>query len=376
MLKTSKLTGAPMASPSEKSEAPVIVVDQLTARFGKNTIFERVSFQVNRGEILVILGGSGCGKSTLLKHLIGLYKPATGQVLVNGVNINTDDDRLLRQVRMDLGVLFQSGALFGSMTLGENVALLIQEYTDLDAATIELIVRMKLGLVNLAGYENHLPSEISGGMQKRAGLARAMALDPTILFFDEPSAGLDPITSVELDNLIKSINAGMGTTMVIVTHELESIFNIAHRVIMLDKSCPGHHCRRRPPGVEGALHRPPGDQLFQPPVARRTPRPKERNMARQKTNLTIGLFVILGVIMGVVAIIWVGATSYFQKGTTYVSYFDESVQGLQLNSAVKFRGVDVGLVETIRVAPDNRNIGVVMKVNMREELEQKLRGAA
>jgi phospholipid/cholesterol/gamma-HCH transport system ATP-binding protein len=223
----------------EKSETPVIVVDQLTARFGANTIFDRVSFTVNRGEILVILGGSGCGKSTMLKHMIGLYKPATGQVLINGVNINTDDERILRRVRMDLGVLFQSGALFGSMTLAENVSLPIQEYTDLDWSTIELIVRMKLGLVNLAGYENHLPSEISGGMQKRAGLARAMALDPTILFFDEPSAGLDPITSVELDNLIKSINAGMGTTMVIVTHELESIFNIAHRVIMLDKSARG-----------------------------------------------------------------------------------------------------------------------------------------
>jgi phospholipid/cholesterol/gamma-HCH transport system ATP-binding protein len=221
------------------SPRPVIVVDQLTARFGDNTIFDRVSFQVNPGEILVILGGSGCGKSTMMKHLIGLYKPAAGQVLVNGVNINTDDDRVLRRVRMGLGVLFQSGALFGSMTLAENVALPLQEYTDLDLAAIDLIVRMKLGLVSLAGYENHLPSEISGGMKKRAGLARAMALDPTILFFDEPSAGLDPVTSVELDNLIKSINAGMGTTMVIVTHELESIFNIAHRVIMLDKGARG-----------------------------------------------------------------------------------------------------------------------------------------
>lgn len=236
LFETSKLTVATTASPSE---TPVIVVDQLTARFGDNTIFDRVSFEVKRGEILVILGGSGCGKSTMLKHMIGLYKPATGQVLINGVNINTDDDRILRQVRMDLGVLFQSGALFGSMTLGENVSLPIQEYTDLDLATIDLIVRMKLGLVGLTGYENHLPSEISGGMQKRAGLARAMALDPTILFFDEPSAGLDPITAVELDILIKSINAGMGTTMVIVTHELESIFNIAHRVIMLDKATRG-----------------------------------------------------------------------------------------------------------------------------------------
>jgi phospholipid/cholesterol/gamma-HCH transport system ATP-binding protein len=221
------------------SPKPVIVVDQLTARFGDNTIFDRVSFQVNQGEILVILGGSGCGKSTMLKHMIGLYKPAAGKVLLNGVNINTDDQRILRQVRMDLGVLFQSGALFGSMTLAENVSLPIYEYTDLDSEVIELIVRMKLGLVSLAGYENHLPSEISGGMKKRAGLARAMALDPTVLFFDEPSAGLDPISSVELDNLIKSINTGMGTTMVIVTHELESVFNIAHRVIMLDKGAKG-----------------------------------------------------------------------------------------------------------------------------------------
>jgi phospholipid/cholesterol/gamma-HCH transport system ATP-binding protein len=233
------MTASMSAPETDPAVTPVIVVDRLTARFGDNTIFDRVSFQVNRGEILVILGGSGCGKSTMLKHMIGLYQPAAGRVLVNGVDVNTDDDRILRRVRMDLGVLFQSGALFGSMTLAENVSLLLQEYTDLDAAAIDLIVRMKLGMVNLAGYENHLPSEISGGMKKRAGLARAMALDPTVLFFDEPSAGLDPISSVELDNLIKSINTGLGTTMVIVTHELESIFAIAHRVIMLDKGARG-----------------------------------------------------------------------------------------------------------------------------------------
>jgi phospholipid/cholesterol/gamma-HCH transport system ATP-binding protein len=215
------------------------VVDGLTARFGENTIFERVSFQVNPGEILVILGGSGCGKSTLLKHLIGLYRPAAGRVLLNGVNLMTADDRKLQQVKTGIGVLFQSGALFGSMTLAQNVALPLQEYTDLSADAIDLIVKMKLGLVDLAGYENHLPEEISGGMKKRAGLARAMALDPSVLFFDEPSAGLDPITAVELDILIKEINAGLGTTMVVVTHELESIFAIAHRVIMLDKSAKG-----------------------------------------------------------------------------------------------------------------------------------------
>jgi phospholipid/cholesterol/gamma-HCH transport system ATP-binding protein len=220
-------------------KTPIILVEGLTASFGDDVIFENVNFQVYRGEILVILGGSGCGKSTLLKHMIGLYRPAAGRVLVNGVDVNTDDDQELRRLRMGIGVLFQSGALFGSMTLAENLALPLQEYTDLSPADIELIVKMKLGLVQLAGYENHLPSEISGGMKKRAGLARAMALDPNVLFFDEPSAGLDPITSVELDNLINSINAGMGTTMVIVTHELESIFSIAHRVVILDKGARG-----------------------------------------------------------------------------------------------------------------------------------------
>ena len=221
------------------AEIPVIEVENLTARFGDDTILADVSFQVFKGEILVIIGGSACGKSTLLKHMIGLYRPYAGRILINGVDVNTKNEAELRRLRTHFGVLFQAGALFGSMTLAENVALPLQEYTDLSPAAIEDIVKMKLSLVNLSGYENHLPEEISGGMKKRAGLARAMALDPTVLFFDEPSAGLDPITSVELDNLIKSLNAGMGTTMVIVTHELESIFNIAHRVIMLDKGAKG-----------------------------------------------------------------------------------------------------------------------------------------
>ncbi len=218
---------------------PIIEVEGLTARFGDDTIFAGVSFQVHRGEILVVLGGSGCGKSTLLKHLVGLYQPAAGRVILNGIDMRTEAAAELRRVKMGMGVLFQSGALFGSMTLAENVALPLQEYTDLSQSEIDLIVRMKLALVNLAGYENHLPEELSGGMKKRAGLARAMALDPSVLFFDEPSAGLDPISAAELDILIKSINTGLGTTMVVVTHELESIFSIAHRVIMLDKNAKG-----------------------------------------------------------------------------------------------------------------------------------------
>ncbi len=220
-------------------KTPVISVEHLTARFGSNTIFENVSFEVYRGEIFVVLGGSGCGKSTLMKHLIGLYETETGKVVINGIDITKADETGLKKMRLGIGVAFQSGGLFGSMSLGENVALPLQEYTDLSPELIDVVVKMKLGMVRLAGYENHLPEELSGGMKKRAGLARAMAMDPTVLFFDEPSAGLDPITSAELDSLIKTINAGMGTTMVIVTHELQSILSIADRVIMLDKAARG-----------------------------------------------------------------------------------------------------------------------------------------
>jgi phospholipid/cholesterol/gamma-HCH transport system ATP-binding protein len=175
----------------------------------------------------------------MLKHMIGLYQPYTGRVLIDGIDVNTDNERQLNQLRRKIGVSFQSGALFGSMTLGENVSLTLREYTDLPPDAIEYMVRMKLAMVNLTGFENHFPSELSGGMQKRAGVARAMALDPMVLFFDEPSAGLDPITGVELDIMIKRLNTGMGTTMVVVTHELQSIFKISDRIIMLDKDAQG-----------------------------------------------------------------------------------------------------------------------------------------
>ncbi|MGC9977334.1 MAG: ATP-binding cassette domain-containing protein [Syntrophales bacterium] len=221
------------------NKKPIIEVENLTAGYGDTTILENISFRVCHGEIFMLLGGSGCGKSTLLKNLNGLLKPYSGRVIINGTDITTADEETMRQIQKTIGVLFQADALFGSMTLFENIALPLYEYTDLSPGMIDRIVKMKLALVNLPGHENHMPAELSGGMKKRAALARAMALDPLLLFFDEPWAGLDPVTAAELDILIRSINASMGTTMVIVTQELASIFALAQRVIMLDKSVRG-----------------------------------------------------------------------------------------------------------------------------------------
>ena len=217
----------------------IIEVKDLVATYGEDTILDRVSFEVCEGEIFVVLGGSGSGKSTLLKHLIGLLPPRSGQIVIDGKEISNCDGTTYQTIKRKIGVLFQSAALFGSMTLAENVALPIREYTDLPRKSVDNLVKMKLNLVNLDGYENYLPSEVSGGMKKRAGLARAMALNPKILFFDEPSSGLDPVTSAELDNLIIHLNKSLGTTMVIVTHELQSIFTVARRVIMLDQGTRG-----------------------------------------------------------------------------------------------------------------------------------------
>jgi len=214
---------------------PLIQVKNLVARYGEQTILDGVTFDIHEGEVFVILGGSGCGKSTLLKHMVGLLVPYSGQVVIDGDDISRCDTATFQNVLQKIGILYQGGALFGSMTVAQNIALPIEEYTELDSNAICTLVRMKLNLVDLSGYQDHLPSELSGGMKKRAALARAMALNPKILFFDEPSAGLDPVTSAGIDQLILHINKTLGTTMVIVTHDLQSIFTVAQRVIMLDK---------------------------------------------------------------------------------------------------------------------------------------------
>jgi phospholipid/cholesterol/gamma-HCH transport system ATP-binding protein len=222
------------AGPPATGEGKRIEVRDLTMAYGNAVIQRDLDFSVRRGEIFVIMGGSGCGKSTLLRHLIGLMEPAQGEVLYDGRSFWAADPAEREHLMRRFGVLYQKGALWSSMTLAENVALPLHEFTDLGGERIREVAALKLALVGLKGFEEFYPAEISGGMQKRAGLARAMALDPDILFFDEPSAGLDPVSSRLLDDLILELRRSLGATVVVVTHELASIFAIADDAIFLD----------------------------------------------------------------------------------------------------------------------------------------------
>jgi phospholipid/cholesterol/gamma-HCH transport system ATP-binding protein len=211
-----------------------IEIKGLVTHYGDREVLKNISFSVPKGKTTVILGGSGCGKSTLLKHMIGLLKPTRGSIFIHGSDIAGMDDKMLDEMRKKMGVLFQGAALLNSMTLADNVALPMREHTKLEEATMQIMVRMKLELVGLSGFEDYFPSQLSGGMKKRAGIARAMALDPEFLFFDEPSAGLDPVTAAGLDELIRKLNKAFKMTIVVVTHELPSIYQISDYIVMLD----------------------------------------------------------------------------------------------------------------------------------------------
>ncbi|MEO6993155.1 MAG: ATP-binding cassette domain-containing protein [Lacunisphaera sp.] len=229
-----------MNSSAPHSAPPLAIeLQDLTCGYGEKIVLEGIAFAVKRAEIFFIIGGSGCGKSTLLRHMIGLSQPPKGSVKYFGRDFTHATARERQELLRSFGVLYQSGALWSSMTLRENVALPLELLTDLDRREREQIVSLKLAQVGLAGYEDYFPSDISGGMKKRAGLARALALDPGIVFFDEPGAGLDPITSLKLDELVKEIRDTLGTTIVIVSHELASIFDIGDRVVMLDREVRG-----------------------------------------------------------------------------------------------------------------------------------------
>jgi phospholipid/cholesterol/gamma-HCH transport system ATP-binding protein len=213
---------------------PIITVEDLTMAFGDNVIQRDLTFTINRGDVFIVMGGSGCGKSTLMRNLIGLQQPAKGRVLYGNTSFWDIDESERQRVLRRIGVMYQFGALWSSMTLAENITLMIQEYLEVDRREAQELASLKLALVGLAGFENYYPSEISGGMKKRASIARSIALDPEILFLDEPSGGLDPISARMLDDLILQLKSSLGTTVIVITHELASIFTIGNNSVFLD----------------------------------------------------------------------------------------------------------------------------------------------
>lgn len=243
-----------------KQEKAIIEARNLTMGYGDFILQKDMNFTVRPNDIFIIMGGSGCGKSSLLRLLTGLNEPLGGAVYIDGVNFTHATPDTRKSIMQKCGILYQSGALFSSMTLAENIALPLQQYTDYSQALIDELVSLKLALVGLAGFESFYPSEISGGMKKRAGLARALALDPKIVYFDEPSAGLDPVSSKLLDDLMKNINQSLGTTLVVVTHELSSLLDIGTNGIFLDASSKSIIAQGKPRDL---LKNPPNETVYE-----------------------------------------------------------------------------------------------------------------
>jgi phospholipid/cholesterol/gamma-HCH transport system ATP-binding protein len=237
----------------------IIDVKNLTMGYGDNILLKNASYEVNKGDVFIIMGGSGCGKSSMLRILTGLLAPLAGKVYIKDIDITNASDEEMQKIRENSGILYQSGALFSSMTLAENIALPLQQYSNYSSKEIKELTSFKLALVGLYGFEDYYPSEISGGMKKRAGLARALALDPEIVYFDEPSAGLDPISSRNLDDLILEINQSLKTTIVVVTHELSSIFTIGNNSIFLDAETKSISARGNPHDL---LKNPPNENVY------------------------------------------------------------------------------------------------------------------
>src|SRR6202163_722727 len=263
-----------MDDPISLDSAPMISLRDLHVCYGEKEILHGVSFDVMRGETLVILGGSGSGKSTLLRTLVGLERPSSGQIWIKGQDIAAISQGEMDEIRKKIGMSFQGGALFGSMTVGENVALPLREHTKLEDSTIEIMLRLKLEQVGLEGFEYYMPSQLSGGMKKRAAVARALAMDPEILFFDEPSAGVDPIIAAGIDQLILELKKAFRMTIIVVTHELASAFLIADRMVLIDKG-----------NVEAIGTMDEMRNSMQPPLRKFLDRVPERDVAREMDYL-------------------------------------------------------------------------------------------
>ena len=329
----------------------MISVRGLAIGYDGVAILQGLDFDVEAREVFVILGGSGCGKSTLLRHLIGLQAPMAGTIRID------EPRRASRLGGPRFGVTFQAGALFSSMTLQENVALPLVTWTDLGPEAIAAISLARLRLVGLGGFENHLPAEISGGMRKRAAIARALALDPELLFLDEPSAGLDPVSAVELDDLIRTLRDDLGVTTVIVTHELESIFRIG-----IVASCStATRAASSPRAIRASCATDPPTRAS---TASSTACRRRSDMATTlPTNRwKLGLFVTLGFLGMILILGWLGATRLRRESTEVHYFFDQEVNGLEIGSPIKFRGVPVGKVVRIRAASDQRHVEVVGQI--------------